>query len=834
MNPTPLPIASVLDDLKKAVAENSRVILEAPPGAGKTTRVPPALMGEKWLGEGKILMLEPRRLAARAAARFMARRLGQGVGKTVGYRTRMDSRVSAATRIEVLTEGILARMVQHDPELSGVGAVIFDEFHERHLQADLGLALCLDVQSVLRPDLRLVVMSATLDLDRLETVLAPVKRIRAQGRVHPVRVHYRPPARGKSLAPAVAFGVKEALEKTDGGVLAFLPGAGEIRKTAALLEETGPERGIPVFPLFGDLPRETQDAAIAPAAAGKRKIVLATDIAESSLTIEGITAVVDSGLRRTPRFDPKSGMTRLETVRISRASARQRKGRAGRTGPGSCFRLWSEAIQHGLAEHAPAEILGADLAPLALELALWGSADAADLAWIDPPPAGALAQARDLLAQLGALDDGGRITSRGKKIAGLAAHPRLAHMILSASKMGQGELARLLAVLISGRDPFRSVQPMREADLRPRVEAFTGRGHTLPAGIRHRILDEAGRLGKKIGGKRKGKLDPEMTGTVLAMAYPDRIAARRKGGRGRFLLSGGRGAWLPETDPLAGADFLVAARLDAGDGEARIHLAAVITENEVRQQFSGAIRSEKSIAWNRAREAVECLVQERLGRIVLSRRPLAAPDPDRVMRALAEGIRQKGLHILPWSRRERSFQARVGFLRRTFGPDHWPDLADSALGQNLETWLGPFLLGFSRLPQLSGIDLGSALRSQLTWQQAKDLDRLAPTHVQVPSGSLKRLDYSGGEAPVLAVKLQEMFGATATPAVAGGRVPLRLHLLSPAGRPVQVTDDLAGFWKRTYHDVRKDLRGRYPKHPWPEDPLTAVPTRGVVRRRKPS
>ncbi|MBI9085144.1 MAG: ATP-dependent helicase HrpB [Desulfobacterales bacterium] len=837
-----LPIHAVLDDIQRALDQQTRVILEAPPGAGKTTAVLPTLLDAFWLKGRKILMLEPRRLAARAAAGRMARNMGEQAGDTVGYRTRMDSRISSRTRIEVLTEGILTRMLQDDPELSGIGAVIFDEFHERHLQSDLGFALCLDVQAALRSDLRIMVMSATLAADRLEAILAPVVRIVAEGRQYPVEVRYREQNRAQPLASAVVSTLAAAMKGSDGSALVFLPGAAEIRRVEKFLGAADLGKDVRVAPLYGDLPRRDQDLAILPPPSGTRKIVLATDIAESSLTIEDVAIVVDSGLRRTPRFDPRSGMTRLETVRISRASADQRRGRAGRTRPGICCRLWSEAVHHGLLAHAPAEILGADLAPLVLELALWGVSSPDDLSWVDPPPAGSVAQAEALLENLGAIDDRGKITAHGKKMAAMGVHPRLAHMILSAGRLGMGRLACRLAALISERDPFRATGTGRISDLRFRLEAISNQrrggphkstdGIFIPEGARRRLLETAQLLERRIPWADSGRGDAEQAGILLALAYPDRIAGARPGVRGRFLLSGGRGAWLPEDDPLAGTHHLVAAHLDGGEGDARIYLAAPVSGEAIDRYLSDRIRGDTVIVWSRTQGAVICLRRKMLGKLVLEERPLKKPDPGQVTEAMVAGIRQNGLDRLPWRKSLRGFQARVIFLGRVSGDGNaWPDLSDPALAKTLDRWLAPFLSGITRLGQLGRVDLASALRSMLSWQQIRDLERLAPTHVIVPSGGNRPLDYTQGDVPVLAVKIQEMFGATQSPRVGGGTVPVNLHLLSPAGRPVQITDDLAGFWQRTYAEVRKELRGRYPKHAWPEDPLSAIATRGVGRRR---
>jgi ATP-dependent RNA helicase HrpB len=841
----PLPIQEVLPEIRAALAEHNRVILNAPPGAGKTTGVPPALLDEPWLKREKILILEPRRLAARAASRRMAGEMGEKPGQTVGYRVRMETRVGPGTRIEVLTEGILTRMIQADPELTGVGLVVFDEFHERHLQGDLGLALCLDAQKGLRPDLRVMVMSVTLNLPPLEKLMAPAPVIDAPGQVHPVAVHYQDGPTPDSPVGHTLRAIPKALNETQGGILVFLPGTGEIRRVLKGLEPLDLGDHVTVAPLFGDLPAGEQDRAIAPAPAGIRKIVLATDIAESSLTIAGIRVVIDAGLCRRPRFDSGSGLTRLETLPISRASADQRRGRAGRTGPGVAYRLWTRAAHGQLPEHLRPEVRQADLAPLVLELALWGVAGPDDLRWVDTPPASACSTARALLCQLGALGPDFRITPHGKKMAALGLHPRLAHMILSSRAGETGRAACILAALLSERDIFKSTTPKRgrPADLGLRMAVLHRfeKGPTAPvdgvqvdAGACRRVLAVARRLARRCNIRWGAAVRTGAAGWLLALAYPDRIGARRPGGQGRFLLSGGRGAWLPESDPMAACDHLVAAHLDARAEDARIFLAAAVDMQAVETRQGHLFSTEEAIRWDRQQKAVQCEVRKRLGRLVLETRPMRDPDPEQVAAAMIEGIRLAGIHALPWTRKSALLRWRVDFLHWMDGADSlWPDLSDPALLKKLETWLAPWIGGMTRLAHLKRLKLADALRGMLTWQQIRDLDRLAPTHLKVPSGSNIALDYSQGQNPVLPVKIQEMFGVVDTPRIAGGKAPVRLHLLSPAGRPVQVTEDLAGFWQRTYHEVRKDLRGRYPKHAWPEDPLSAAPTRGVRRRRRP-
>lgn len=828
-----LPIEQVIPELRAALGARTSAVLQAPPGAGKTTRVPLALLGEGWLGGRKVVMLEPRRLAARSAARFMAARLGEPVGATVGYRVRMDTRVGPRTRVEVVTEGVLARMLQEDPALEGVGLVIFDEFHERSLHADLGLALCLQSQALLRDDLRVLVMSATLDGEAVSRLLGDAPVVTSQGRAFPVETRWlgrRPEMRP---AAAAASAARRALEEEGGDVLVFLPGAAEIRWAEEALREGGLPPGVEVFPLHGTLPPEAQDRAIAPSPPGRRKVVLATSIAETSLTIEGVRVVVDVGLMRVPRFSPRTGMTRLETTRVSRASADQRRGRAGRLGPGVCLRLWDE--HEPLAAHAAPEILEADLAPLALELAEWGVADPAELAWLDPPPAAAFSQARELLRGLGALDEGGAVTPHGRRMAALALHPRLAHMALRAAEEGQGALGCLLAALLSDRDVLRAEAGAPDADLRVRVELLRDaerEGGRVPFAVRgarvdregvRRALAEARHWRRALRVREEG-VDPEGCGRVLALAYPDRIAQRRPGAGGRFLLRNGRGAAFAEGEPLAGSPYLVAAELGDAGRESRIYLAAPVELAELEAELGEQVAREESVEWDAASRTVRARRRDLLGAIVLREAPLREADPERVAAALLQGVAREGVGALPWSDAARRVRERLAFLHRLAPAAGWPDVSDEALGAALGEWLGPYLHGARGWDDLARLDLAEVLLGALPWERRGALDEMAPTHLVVPSGSRVPIDYSDPESPVLAVRLQEMFGLGETPRVARGAVPLTLHLLSPAHRPVQVTRDLGGFWKSSYFEVRKDLRGRYPKHPWPEDPMQAPPT----------
>ena len=798
----PLPIDTALPPLRAALAGRGRAVLQAPPGAGKTTRVPLALLGEPWLGGGKIVMLEPRRIAARAAAGHMASLLGEKAGETVGYRIRMDRKIGPYTRIEVVTEGILTRMLQDDPALEGVGAVIFDEFHERSLNADLGLALALETAE-LRDDLRLLVMSATLEGGPVALLLGDAPVVTSEGRAFPVETQHRPPRPGEAIEDAVARAVRDALVEETGSLLVFLPGAREIRRVQAKLAALGD--GVAVAPLYGDLPGAEQDQAIRPAPAGTRKVVLATNIAETSLTIEGVRVVIDSGLARAPRFDPRTGMSRLETVTIARAAADQRRGRAGRTEPGMCWRLWARAGEGAMAPFDPPEILVADLAPLALELTLWGGGD---LAWLDPPPAAALAQARALLADLGAIDADGRPTAHGKAMARLPLHPRLAHMVLRAKAEGVGGTAAELAAILEGR------RPSSETDLRASLEMLhRDRGDPAVARLREAARDIARRFDLKGGGGDAGAL--------LTLAYPDRVARRRPGGRGSFLLANGRGAALRDSDPLAGANYLAIAETDDAGREARILAAAPLDEATLEAVLGDRIAWVETVAWDAAEQAVTARRQRRLGALVLADAALPNPDPAAVAAALLEGVRRLGLDALPWRDGAVALRRRVGFARTLEG-EAWPDWSDAALMETLEQWLGPHLSGMRRRGDLDRLDLAQILA--LDWERQRALDALAPATIPIPSGRRAALDYADPAQPVLAVKLQEMFGQAETPRVGGGRVPVAIHLLSPAGRPLQVTRDLAGFWAGSYAEVRKDMRGRYPRHPWPDDPLAAPAT----------
>lgn len=825
MRHIPLPIDQSLPALRLALREGTGAVLQAPPGAGKTTRVPLALLDEPWMSGRRMVMLEPRRLAARAAARRMSDTLGEQVGATVGYRVRHESAVGRSTRVLVVTEGILTRMLQSDPGLEEFGLVIFDEFHERSIHADLGLALTLHSRALLRDDLRVLVMSATLDAAPVAELLDGAPVVRSEGRAFPVEVRHLPRRHGARLEPAVAAVVREAVAAESGDLLVFLPGAGEIRRVQRDLGEIEAQ----VIPLHGNLSPAEQDRAILPGRDGMRKIVLSTSIAETSLTIEGVRVVVDAGLSRVPRYSPRTGMTRLATIRVSRSSAEQRRGRAGRLGPGVCYRLWSRQEDAALTERSAPEILEADLAPLALELAAAGVSDPGDLRWLDPPPPAAFAEARTLLVQLGALDEAGVLTRHGAAMSPLSLHPRLSHMVMTAAGLGAGGPACELAALLTERDLLRRSEGVPDVDIRTRLDLLRGavQRHDVDREALRRARTEvaACRRWSGSGAEERAGLSP---GVMLGLAYPDRIAQRRQGTDGRFLLRNGIGAFL-DPGPLSREDYLVVPELDGKPPESRILQAAPLGLDEIREWLGAGIAVEDTVEWDPVARAVAARRREKLGAIVLRDAPLRNPDPVQVIETLLEAVRREGLQLLPWNEGAKRIQERISFVR-TLEPS-WPDVSDGALLERIEDWLAPHLHGISRLAQVERIDLAAAVSGLLDWQQRAALDRLAPTHVTVPTGSRIGVDYGDPGSPALAVRLQEMFGLVETPAVGGGRVPLTLHLLSPAGRPVQVTRDLAGFWRTTYYDVRKDLKGRYPKHSWPDDPLLAEPTRRPQRRK---
>ncbi|MBP2485207.1 ATP-dependent helicase HrpB [Rhizobium leguminosarum] len=786
-----------------------RAVLSAPPGAGKTTLVPLHLLGQAWRGDGKIILLEPRRLAARAAAGRMASLIGEQVGGTVGYRMRLDNRISAATRIEVVTEGVFARMILDDPELAGVSIVIFDEFHERSLDADFGLALALDVQSALRDDLRILVMSATLDVERVAALLDHPPVIESLGRSFPIDIRYQDRPGGERIEDAVTRAILDAHANEAGSILAFLPGQAEITRTVERLQGRFRAETL-IAPLYGNLSQKEQDAAIRPASQGTRKIVLATSIAETSITIDGVRIVIDSGLQRLPVFEASTGITRLETVRVSRASADQRAGRAGRTEPGIAVRLWHQGQTAALPAFTPPQILSSDLSGLVLDLAHWGVQDPASLAFVDQPPETTLREARVLLGQLGALDKDGALTARGKVMRDLALPPRLAAMVVSAGEAGHARDAAMIAVLLTEQGLGGT-----SIDIEERLRRFKAeRGERAEASRRL-----AGRLAS--GLDSVASTAPALAGQLLLHAFPDRIALQR-GGRGRFVMANGRGAELPETERLAGSQMLVIADLTGRAAQARILAAAEVTRGDIEAELPGEIKTGDQIFFDRQSRQVRARRATRLGAIVFEETPLPRPSGAAVTQALVEGVRELGLDQLAFSKEAVQLRERIGFLHRTIG-EPWPDVSDSALLSRLDEWFAPFQTEARGLSEISAAGLSNGLMALVPHELQRDLSRLAPTHFEAPTGQRHPIQYEG-EEPVLTIRVQELFGLKQHPAIAGGRLPLLLELTSPAHRPIQTTRDLPGFWAGSWRDVRADMRGRYPRHPWPERPEDALPT----------
>ena len=817
---TPLPIDAVLDELSRTLAGNNAAVLVAPPGAGKTTRVPLALLDAPWLKGKKIIMLEPRRIAARASAERMAKTLGERAGETVGYRVRFGSKISRATRIEVVTEGIFSRQILDDPELNGVAAVLFDEFHERSLDADLGLALARDAQTGLREDLRILVMSATLDGARVGKLLGDAPVVASEGRAFPVETRYLGRKSDAPLERQMADAIATALRADPGSVLAFLPGAAEIRRTQNFLGERVHDASIEIVPLYGALDAAVQDRAIQPAPKGQRKVVLATSIAETSLTIEGVRIVVDSGMARVPRYEPDIGLTRLETVRASRAAVDQRRGRAGRTEPGVCYRLWDEPQTASLAAYTQPEILSADLSSLVLDLAQWGVRDPATLAFLDPPPAPALKEANALLAELGALDGDGRITAEGKSLRALALPPRLARMIVDSHRAGAGEEAAEIAAILTERGLGGD-----SVDLDHRLDQFRrdrGQRASSARSLAQRWASQV--AAESPSSQAEGELS---TGVMLAFAFPDRVARNR--GNGSFVLANGRGAAVEQTSSLARAPYIAVAELTGTAAQGRILLAAPITQEEIELRFADQIENTEEISFDRGAMALRARRKRSLHAITLSEAPMALSPSAETARIFAAGLIAAGLDKLPWSKSSKQWRDRVMFLRKAEG-ESWPDLSDDALAASSETWLVPVLYDKISLKELSPGDLSDALMALLPWDLRARLEREAPTHFEAPTGTQLAIDYEAEQGPTIAVRLQELFGLNTHPSIAKGAVPLVLELLSPAQRPVQVTRDLPGFWRGSYAAVRSDLRGRYPRHPWPEDPASALPTRRVKPR----
>lgn len=817
----PLPIDQVLPELRRHLQHSPVVLLIADPGAGKTTRVPLALMDERWLGGQKIVMLEPRRLAARRAAAYMAEMLEEEVGERIGFRIRGEQAVGPATRIEIVTEGILTRMIQDDPSLPHVGMLVFDEFHERSMYADLGLALALDVQTHLRSDLRIVMMSATLDDARLQRFFGDAPIVKSEGTQYPVATRYATHKPKGDVERVVASTVVRALETEEGDVLVFLAGQREIRRVKELLLDARSSGEVIVHELYSDAPAEQQRAALAPAPSGKRKVILSTNIAETSVTIDGVRVVIDSGWTRTVRFDPRRGMSGLVTVPVSQAGADQRRGRAGRQEPGVCYRLWTEQ-QHGtLPKVHPPEILSTDLTPLALALAQWGDPHAEHLRFLDRPPAAHLSQARSVLISLGALDREGRLTVHGKDMAALPVHPRLAHMMLCGKQRGYGTLACEVAALLEERDLLRNE---RTVDI-----DFAARWHLLNSGAPReafaleRIRRQAQRYREMIGAM-DDVLDESKLGMLLALAYPERIAKQREWGSGRYQLSNGTGAMLPKGSFLARETYLAVADVDGVGSEVRILLAAPLTESDIVDIFSDQLITQQEVQWDETRDVVTARRVVRLGAIELSH--IATTPPRETVRTLLlSAIHKRGLDVLPWTKAALSIRTRSEWLRaRGLVDANWPILSDEHLRATLHTWLGPFVDGISSFRHLQHVDLSVVLRALFSPDQWRSLERLAPLSLTVPTGSRIPLDYST-DPPVLAVRLQEMFGERETPTVAAGKVKVQLQLLSPARRPLAVTQDLRSFWQDAYIHVRKEMRGQYPKHFWPENPLEAQPTK---------
>ncbi|MFQ0815514.1 ATP-dependent helicase [Brucella anthropi] len=810
-----LPVTRILPQLDEALALHASAVLVAPPGAGKTTLVPLHMLGADWRGEGMIVLLEPRRLAARAAARRMAQLLGEEPGETVGYRMRLESRVSGKTRILVVTEGVFARMILDDPDLKGVAAVLFDEFHERSLDADFGLALALDVQAALRDDLKILVMSATLDGARVASLLGDAPVIESEGRAYPVDIRYRDRKADERIEDAMARAIRDALADETGSILAFLPGQGEIERTVRLLQDRLPANVL-LAPLYGAMEGGAQDAAIRPAPAGKRKIVLATAIAETSITIDGVRVVIDSGLARLPKYEPATGLTRLETVRTSRASADQRAGRAGRTEPGVAIRLWHQGQTASLPAFSPPEILEADLSGLVLDAAAWGVTDPATLNFLDKPPKPALAEAKTLLHRLGALDEAGRLTPDGEAMRSLALPARLAHMVAEAARRGEAEAAAELAVLLTERGLGGN-----DIDLETRLSRFRG--------DRSDRAQRARGLAKRLAANLRNQGAPAGSGVgrLLIDAYPDRIAKAR-GATGQFLLANGRGGEVEPAVSLSRAPWLVVADMSGKAGRARILSAAETSESEIRAALGDRIESGKLVVYDPEKNALRAREAVRIGMIALSEKPLAAPSGAAADEGVIAALREHGLSILPWNREAEILRCRLGWLHRGLG-DPWPSMEDETLLDRLEDWLLPFLTGEAQLDRVPGHVLKNGLMSLVPFDLQRSVDQLAPTHFAVPTGSHIPIRYDADE-PVLAVRVQELFGLATHPSIANGTVPLLLELLSPAHRPIQITRDLPGFWKGSWADVRSDMRGRYPKHVWPEDPANAQATRRAKPR----
>ncbi len=838
-----LPVEAALPGLHDALKRQRMVVLQAPPGTGKTTRVPPSLIGQPWLGQGRVLVLEPRRVAARAAAARMAAERGEEIGETIGLRTRFDTRVGDRTRVEVVTEGVLTRMLLADPGLEGIGVIVFDEFHERSIHADTALAFVRETSAALREDLRLVVMSATFDSDSLAARLRTDAIIRADAEIHPITTVYRPPAPGHSVEDEVPDAVLDVLADPDleGDVLVFMAGAGAINRAAQELRrrlgrrlDGGPGVGVVITPLHGSLPPAEQDRALGPDPDGRRKIVLSTPIAETSVTIDGVRVVIDTGRRRRPEIDHGRGMSALRTVAASKAATDQRRGRAGRQAPGHCIRLWTETEQSLREAEEPAEILTSDLTALALDVAAWGAVEPTELPWLDPPPPVAFDSARSVLRGLGALDTEGRLTDHGREMSDLGAEPRLAHLLLRGRELerdglgGAAATSCAVAAVLADRDLFNGRN--RPVDLRLRVELLEGRDRSgsRTRGAVEQARSMAGRWRRTLAVPGDARVEPDLIGVLVSVAFPNRIA-RARDEPGSFLLASGAGVSVPTDDALAREPWLAVAETEGSGGDVRVLTAAPLDETEVETYHGDRITEVPHGGWDRRRRDVVFETRRTLGSIVISRSPMNDPDRPAVVEALLAGIRREGLGMLTWEAPDHRYRERLAFLHE-HDPDNWPAVDDEHLLATLEDWLSPSLGGVTRRSELGRVRPREALATLIDWRQSRDLDQLAPTHIEVPSGSRIPVDYSAEGGPVLAVRLQEVFGLTESPTV-GGSTAVVMHLLSPAHRPVQVTSDLASFWETGYADVRRELRGRYPKHHWPEDPTTAAPTARAKRRR---
>jgi ATP-dependent helicase HrpB len=821
------PIDDILPRLLITFQQTNNVILSAPTGAGKTTRVPISLLTSEWMTGKKLIMLEPRRLAARRAAEYMAAQLGESVGGTVGYRIRGEAVVSKNTRIEVVTEGILTRLLQYEPDLPNVALIIFDEFHERSIHADLGLALTLDVQEHLRNDLRVLVMSATLDGIAVAKLIGNAQIVESAGFLYPVTTNYARFTSDKTIEIRMADTIIRALTENEGDVLAFLPGQREMRRVENSLWEKHLPSDVIVHSLFGDASYQQQSAALSPAPAGKRKVILSTSISETSLTIDGVCVIIDSGLARTARFDVRRGMTGLVTVPVSKAVADQRRGRAGRQQPGVCYRLWTETEHAQHPDYPQPEIKTADLAPLALNLAQWGTPTGSNLRFLDPPPEAHLLQARTLLEELAALDRHGKLTEHGRAMAELPLHPRFASMILRGEEGDLGALACDIAALLEERDILAGNKDS-DIDLALRLHTLHQK-HTSDKGIYERITSQSKRLKQLVGVRDElKKAEENETGILLALAYPERIARRRENNSYRYQMANGTTGVLPKGSLLAREEFLAIGEVDGIGTEVRIYLAAPLAKKDLQRVFADAIIEEEEIRWSSSDDMVITRNISRLGAIIISEQHIK-PHGEKVNAAMVDGVRQLGLECLPWDKETRSLQQRAEWLRKNLDRPDLPDISNSTLLKTLEDWLVPFLDNIWRRDQLQKLSLMDILHARFTFTQWQDLERLAPSHLNLPSGSRIALDYSG-EQPVLAVRLQELFGQIETPKIGGGKVTVLVHLLSPAHRPLAVTQDLHSFWTNTYPEIRTQMRARYPRHVWPDDPLTAKPTNKTKRR----